>query len=150
MQAIAPPLLSGRLFLSISIIGLSCIHLSVDAPWYEVAGHRGTEAFPLQVPSLPIFPPLFFFSAIILFFWALFISFAHLARPQTNTCRHTYYAHINCGLSHTWIRVHAHMLFCFHYFKGHCISLDFHFLNAYYNPTYRTTWLTLNIPVILT
>lgn len=115
-------------------------------------GGRPQRHWSISAPSAlsPYFPSSFLFLCYHPFFWTLFISFAHLARPQTNTCRHTYYAHINCGLSHTWIRVHAHMLFCFHYFKGHCISLDFHFLNAYCNPTYRTTWLTLNIPVILT
>lgn len=59
---------SSLLFLSISIIGLSCIHLSVDALWYEVAGCRGIEAFPLRVSYLPISLLLFLLlSAMILF-----------------------------------------------------------------------------------
>lgn len=60
---------SGRSFLSISIIGLSCIHLSADALWYEVAGRRSTEAFLLQVPSLPISPLLLISLLSSFFIW---------------------------------------------------------------------------------
>lgn len=98
----APPLHPRRVCTSISIIGLSCIHLSADAPWYEVAGRRGSGAFPLRVASLPVSPlpfilPFFFLSTILFFKKNLtpFFSFAHLT--QTQTSEHTYCAHITCA-----------------------------------------------------
>lgn len=90
---------SGRLCPSISIIGLSCIHLSADASWYEVAGRRGTEAFPLQVPSLPISPLLLLF---LLFYHAILFGSVLLFFPSGTFHRHIIlYTNVLCSQSHT-------------------------------------------------
>lgn len=77
-----PSPLSRHLFLNISIIGSSCIHLSVDALWYEVAGCRGTETFLLQVPSLLNSSFFLLLVSIILFHLAPFVFFVHLASKE--------------------------------------------------------------------
>lgn len=82
------PLFSGHLFLLLS--GSPAFILSVDALWYEVAGRRGTEAFPLQVPPLPFFFPLF--CAIILFYLALFCPSGPFYRQV-----HVLYTHMCCA-----------------------------------------------------
>lgn len=83
----APPLHPRRVCTSISIIGLSCIHLSVDAPWYEVAGRRGSGAFPLRVASLPVSPLPFFLS----FFLLLLLYFSTILFKMHGYCIVTYF-----------------------------------------------------------
>lgn len=98
---------SWRSFLSASIIGLSCIHLSVDALWYEVAGRRGTEAFPLQVPSLPI-SPLLLISLLLSFFIWLCSPFSPIwpLHRQVHTHTHDVHTCIVTSVKHT------HSAFC--------------------------------------
>lgn len=81
-----------------------------------IRGGRPQRHWSISAPSVlsPHFPSSFHFSAIILFYLALFFFFAHLAPPQTSACRHTWCTHMYCDLSqaHTLYILHCHREVC--------------------------------------
>lgn len=92
LRADDPPLSSKRLFLNISIIGHSCIYLSVNASWYEVAGCRGTEGISAPSSLSPHFTFFYSFTVLAssLLFW-LFESFvAHLSSKNSIDIVHVF------------------------------------------------------------
>lgn len=96
-QTGAPPLYLGvysRAFLLLGSPAFICQRMRRDMRW------QATEALKHFRSKCPLSPfPLFFFSAIILFYLSPLFSFAHLGHPQTSTCRRTQTLHTCIVLS---------------------------------------------------
>ena len=138
---------------SFSLTVLSCIRLSAAAPWYEEAGRRGTEAFLLQVSSLPVSPSSFSLFSVIIPFVSGSVLLCCPSGPSTDKC--TLHTRVDRALTQARTRLHCHGELC----GGRCVCFQALALESITqaSPVKRETvflfnhsWLLMHVYIVLT